>query len=191
MRQTIGLIAGGFKPLTRGHWALIEKASNECDLVHLVISSKDRERPGELPIRWEQMGKVWNEFIVPRLPKNVKATFSSAPIRNIMDILISANADENNLNTYFIYSDPADIAANYPDRAREKYMKRLLGNDQIVFKEIERTGGNNISGTIMRKHIADGDLKSFIAGLPGPVQMFGPEIFRILGGTIPSKAKPS
>lgn len=186
MRQTIGLIAGGFKPLTKGHWVLIDKASRECDKVHLIISSKDRARPGELPIQWEQMEKVWTEFIIPRLPGNVEATFSSAPIRNVMDILMAANAEEENYNTYFIYSDPVDIAANYPERAQKKYMNRLMANDQVVFRASERVaagkGDAMISGTLMRKFLSSGDKKAFIAGLPGPVQMFGPEIYRVLGG---------
>lgn len=184
MRKTIGLIAGGFKPLTIGHWVLIERASAECDTVFLFISKKDRVRPGEHPIYWTQMRQVWSSFLIKALPSNVKPTFSEAPIKNIMDVLNAANKNQDNLNTYIIYSDEVDREANYPERAQEKYMSRLLANDQVIFQDIKRISrpGGTVSGTLMRKYLETGDLWSFISGLPKPVRIYGPEIFRLLGG---------
>lgn len=184
MRKTIGLIAGGFKPMTLGHWALVEAASSNCDLVYLFVSQKDRVRPGELPIEWSQMKQVWDNFLLKVMPSNVIVSFSDAPIKNIMDILREADSDPNNNNTYVIYSDPTDRNANYPERAQQKYMSRLLANDQIIFHDVDRpvSSGKPISGTLMRKYLESGDLWSFIGGLPKPVRLYGPEIFRILGG---------
>lgn len=188
MRKTIGLIAGGFKPLTRGHWSIIELASQECDVVKLVVSTKDRARPGELPILWAQMKLVWDEFILSALPSNVEVILSPAPIKDIMDILNAANKDENNYDSYFIYSDPEDTAANFPQRAKNAYMSRLIKNDQVVFRSTDRAKrpGGAMSGTMVRKFLAHGDLKQFIAALPGPIRLYGPEIYRILGGKSPS-----
>lgn len=191
MRQTIGLIAGGFKPLTRGHWAIIELASIECDVVKLVVSTKDRARPGELPVLWTQMKQVWDEFILGALPSNVEVIFSPAPIRNIIDILSEANQDENNHDSFFIYSDPEDMAANYPQRAKDAYMSRLIDNDQVDFRLQQRgkRPGEGISGTMVRKFLASGDMKQFIAALPRPIRLYGPEIYRILGGKVARKRK--
>ncbi|MFA6049798.1 MAG: hypothetical protein WC761_01255 [Candidatus Paceibacterota bacterium] len=182
MRQVIGLIAGGFKPLTKGHYFLIQSAANECDKVYLFVSIKDRSRPGEVEITWEQMSKVWKAFLEKAMPKNVSVNYHSAPIRGIMDILIAANADETNENTYIVYSDEEDIVKNFPDRAKQKYMNRLIANDQVIFEPFKRSSGVNISGTKMRQYLQTGNLEAFVQGLPDAVQLYGPKIYRMLGG---------
>lgn len=182
MREVIGLISGGFKPLTKGHYFLIQQAAKECDKVFLFVSTKDRARTGEIPLTWEQMAPVWKQFLEKAMPKNVKVVYHPAPIRGTMDTLIEANADPANENTYIVYSDAEDLAKNFPERAKQKYMNRLLANDQVIFKPFERAAGVNISGTKMRQFLQTGDIKSFISGLPEPVQLYGPKIFQMLGG---------
>lgn len=182
MHKVIGLIGGGFKPLTKGHYFLIESAAKECDHVHVFVSTKGRERPGELSILWSDMEQVWKQFLEKAMPKNVSIEYSPAPVGNIMGLLKRANADSANNNTYIIYTDVTDLEKNFPARAKEKYMNRLLANDQIIFKGFKRQSGLNISGTMMRQYLERGNLKAFIEGLPKPVRIYGPEIFRILGG---------
>ena len=95
----IGLIAGGFKPFTAGHYFLVESAAKENDLVHLFVSTKDRTRPGELPITWKQMKQVW-KILVRGLPKNVEVHFSDNPTTDQFQILTSAEADPSDANVY-------------------------------------------------------------------------------------------
>lgn len=187
MRQTIGLIGGGFKPFTKGHYHLVEKAAGECDEVILFVSTGDRKRKGEVPITWNQMNPVWEKFLKKAMPANVKVVFHFQPIKGIIDTLIEANddvvAEPRNNNTYIIYSDPEDMAGNFSQKTQLKYFPRLFKNHQVIFKPIERASGVNISGTQMRNFLATGNVKAFIEGLPKPVQVYGPDIFKMLGGT--------
>lgn len=187
MRQTIGLIGGGFKPFTKGHYHLVEKAAQECDKVILFVSTGDRKRKGEIAITWNQMDPVWEKFLKKIMPSNVEVIFHFQPIKGILDILIEANnnlaasGSESN-NTYIIYSDPEDLAGNFSDKVQQKYFPGLLKNHQVIFKPVERTSGVNISGTQMRNYLATGNVRAFIKGLPKPVQVYGPDIFKMLGG---------
>lgn len=184
MRKVIGLIAGAFKPMTQGHWFLVEKASKECDVVYLYVSNKDRIRKGELPITWEQMKPVWERYLLKVMPSNVKVRFVDLPIKYVMDTLIEADADVNNNNTYIIYSDPEDMSKNYNERAQKKYMSRLLANDQVMFRTVDRSSSTEkpVSGTLLRKYLQNGNVKLFIAGLPKPIRVYGLDIYHLLGG---------
>lgn len=181
-RKTIGLIAGGFKPYTAGHYNLAQKASSECDRVIIFVSTGDRIRKGELPLTWAQMQPIWNDYLEPAIKKlgNVNVKYVVNPIRSIMDLLIDANEDENNLNTYQIYSDPEDMGSNYSEKVQDKYWPRLKENDQVMLRPVDREETGGISGTVMRKALAQGKKKAFIAGLPEPVRIYGPAIFDAL-----------
>lgn len=191
-RQVIGLIGGGFKPFTAGHYLLVTKASEECDKVILFVSTKDRARPGELEITWGMMQKVWDRFLLKAMPANLKVVYSPAPVKGVLDTLIKANGNARDINTYVIYSDPEDAEKNYSEARQQQYMPRLLENDQIIVAPIPRDpslGGMNISGTKMRGYLQRGLVKSFVKGLPGPVQLYGPKIFQMLGGKIKKAAE--
>ena len=193
-RQVIGLIGGGFKPLTAGHYSLIEKAAEACDYVLLFVSTKDRARPGEVPISWDQMKKVWFTFLYKAMPKNVRVLYVPFPVRGILETLISANGDEENENTYMIYTDPEDGEKNYSENVLERYAPRLVANHQIIIEPISRSvaqGGVNISGTKMRQYLGNGNVQAFVKGLPKPVQLYGPKIFQLLGGKISAAQKSS
>ena len=166
VRKTIGLIAGGFKPFTAGHYNLVQKASSECDEVKLFVSIGDRKREGELPLAWAQMQPVWNQYLEPAIVKlgNVDVVYARTPIRSIMELLIDANEDAN----------------NYSEEKQMRYWPRLIENDQFELKMIDRGETGGISGTVMRKALAKGNVKAFIAGLPEPVRLYGPAIFDML-----------
>jgi cytidyltransferase-like protein len=178
-RKTIGLIAGGFKPFTAGHYNLVQKASSECDEVKLFVSIGDRKRQGELPLTWAQMQPIWNEYLEPAIKNlgNVDVVYAKTPVRSIYELLIDANADTSNYNSYFIYSDPEDAVNNYGEEKQIKYWPRLMENDQFTIKMINRGETGGISGTVMRKALAKGDMEAFIAGLPEQVKLYGPAIF--------------
>lgn len=93
--------------------------------------------------------------------------------------MIAANEDENNLNTYQIYSAPEDVLS-YADRIQMKYWPRLFENDQVILRPVSRKETAGISGTLMRSALASGDKKTFVKGLPSPVRIYGSEIYRIL-----------
>ena len=181
-RRTIGLIAGGFKPFTAGHYNLVQKASSECDEVKLFVSIGDRKRARELSLTWAQMQPVWNEYLEPAIAKlgNVDVVYVRTPIRSIMELLIDANEDANNYNSYYVYSDPEDAAINYSEEKQMRYWPRLVENDQFEIKIVDRAETGGISGTVMRKALAQGKKKAFIAGLPEPVRLYGPAIFDML-----------
>ena len=116
----VGLIAGGFKPFTAGHYHLVESASQENDLVHLFVSSQDRTRPGQHPITWKQMKQVW-KILKPNLPENVRVHFSDNPTTDQFKILTDAEANEADVNVYNLYADSKDIKRYDNPRIKERW----------------------------------------------------------------------
>lgn len=177
----IGLIAGGFKPFTSGHYFLVKKASEENDLVHLFVSTKDRARPGQHPITWKQMKQVW-KILKKGMPSNVRIHFSENPTTDQFQVLTAAEADPSDANVYNLYADSKDIKRYDNPRIKEKTLPRLYSSDQLIFKSFERSSGVNVSGTMVRKALQDGDVEAFTSMMPAPVQQFGPQMFDLLGG---------
>jgi len=180
--NSIGLIAGGFKPFTAGHYNLVQKASSECSTVKLFVSTGDRKRTGERAIVWNQMKPIWERYIGPSITAlgNVEIHYVSQPIRSIYELLIAANEEQSNNALYRVYSDPDDIGNCYSDNVQMKYWARLVANQQIVMRPISREETAGISGTVMRKALAKGDMSGFISGLPAPVRIHGTDIFNSL-----------
>lgn len=183
MREHVGLVGGGFKPFTKGHFNLIQNALANNDRVILIVGMADRSRKGQFPIMWNDMEVVWKNFLEPSMPSGVEVRYVKSPVGEIYKILEGANADEQDMNTYTIYGDPTDTERYYTDQKLEKYAPRLQANDQIIRGQIDRGETGGISGTKMRAYLEGGDMNSFIDGLPAPVQQHGPEIFRILSKT--------
>lgn len=175
----VGLIAGGFKPFTSGHYFLVQKASQENDLVHLFVSTKDRTRPGEFPITWDKMKQVW-KILKKHMPKNVVVHFSENPTTDQYKILIDAEVDESDSNVYNIYADAKDIKRYDNPRIKERTLPRLYSNDQLIFHSFERASAVNVSGTKVRQALSDGDVEAFTKMMPGPVKQYGPKMFDLL-----------
>jgi cytidyltransferase-like protein len=180
----IGLIAGGFKPFTSGHYFLVKKASEENDLVHLFVSTKDRVRKDQHPITWNQMKKVW-KILKPALPRNVEVHFSDNPTTDQFSILEDAEKSiDQHDDIYSIYADAEDIRRYDNPRITEKTLRRLYDEYQLLFKPFERSTGVNVSGTGVRQALQDNDLEAFVSMMPGPVQPKGHHIFKLLGGNL-------
>jgi len=178
----IGLIAGGFKPFTAGHYFIVKAAAEENDLVHLFVSTKDRTRSGEHPIFWKDMKKAW-KIIAPALPPNVEVHFSENPTSDQFDLLVDAEKRiDQHSNVYSIYADATDIKRYDNPRVIERTIPRLYDNYQVIFKPFKRTSTVNVSGTGMRKALQDNNLEGFVSMLPKPVQPQGHHIFKMLGG---------
>jgi len=181
MRKTIALIGGGFKPFTKGHYMLVSQAAAESDEVNLIVSTTNRQRPGQLPVFWDtQMKKIWDGYLEKAMPNNVHVSYVSNPTTAMWDILKDANDDPNNHNTYVIYGGEDDIPRYFAEKYLTKHAPRLVENGQLETKTPERIA----SGTNLRKNVVDGDVAEFSKGLPGPVQRYAQEIFDILALSI-------
>jgi len=193
MRQHIGIVGGGFKPFTKGHYFLVEQAARDADKILLLVSTSNRVRKGELPIFWdEQMETIWDKYLTKAMPGNVEIMFVKNPTATTYQILGDAENDETNDNTYILYGDAEDVEKYYPDKTLIKYFPRLMENDQIERRGFARAENIDISGTKMRNYIIAGDVAGFTAGLPQPIQRYGQEIFDILAKSIPmiKQSKP-
>jgi hypothetical protein len=98
----IGLIAMSGKPVTAGHWSLIETAAKENDLVKVYVSLSDRKRPGELTVLGSDMEAIWKRYLQPILPKNVMVTYGGSPVRKIYEFLQESD-EKGSDNIFQIY----------------------------------------------------------------------------------------
>lgn len=154
----IGLIPMSGKPVHVGHFALITLAAKECDVVHLYVSTSDREN-----ISGEAMKLIWQKELTKILPKNVNIEFGGIPVRKIYE-LIGTESENFSNNEYFIYSDDNDAEKNFPLTSLKKYAPNLEG--KIKIRSIKRSSTIDISGTKMREFLSNGDKESFAKYLP-------------------------
>ena len=175
--KKIGFITGSFKPYTIGHEFLFNKASKECDLVNIFISIQDRKRPKEIPITWVQMKKIWDQYIIPKLPNNIVLHFTNNPTVSLFNFLC-----EQDLNNYscYVYSDSKDINYINSDRVRNKLPLSVRNNLYSV--PVDRQKHVNVSSTYMRKIIQNNDYKTFVKLLPISLVKNHKDIYQILKG---------
>lgn len=168
----IGLIGMSAKPYHAGHHALVTMAAGENDRVLLFVSTSDRKRKGEMPLLGADMLRVWKEHLEGIIPSNVTVEYGGTPVQKVYQVLGDADAAGSS-DTFTVYSDPEDTAANFPMRSREKYFPGLYAAGQVVFAAEEdpgrftRGGGTpDVSGTKMRAAIESGDVETFRRGMP-------------------------
>jgi cytidyltransferase-like protein len=174
----VGILGGAMKPVHKGHWGLIEKASAENDEVMLLISLSDRESDG-VTIKNETMQAIWQKHLIPMLPPNVKIKFVDNPTRAIYEILGKANEAFAN-DRFTVYSDPKDISERFPSDKQMKYFGNLVERKHVTFKPIERKGKFNVSASQARKLLQSNDRDGFIKLMPAIVN--GGDIYDILVG---------
>lgn len=166
----IALLAMACRPYHAGHHALIELASNECDKVHVYVSTSDRARKGEVTVYGDDMVTIWTDMIEPILPENVSVEYGGSPVGKVWAELGEANelaymrGDPG--NSYVIYADPQDIAANFPEKSITKYAGDLNSLLRVTRRAVSRSETVDISGTEMRQYISDGNRLAFIRNLP-------------------------
>jgi hypothetical protein len=161
---------------------MIRLASKDCDLVKLYVSTSDRLREGEIPIKGSVMQEIWAKYLLSTMPENVDVNFTSAPIRTLYEDIGKEDKGECTDSSYVIYSDDNDAQKNYPEKHLKKYFPRLITLSKIEVRPISRTITVNISGTAMRKFIELGLCDDFIQGLPEPIKVHGLNIWKLLGG---------
>lgn len=160
------LIPMSCKPAHEGHIALIELAASECEDVTCFVSVSDRLRTGEFPISGRIMHDAWISRIEPSLPGNVNCEYGGSPVGKVWARLGEADVDQYDEVTWLIYSDPTDIAENFPRSSFEKYTPFLVENELVTTQAVPRSSTVDISGTQMRKFLASGDRRSFADYLP-------------------------
>lgn len=156
----IGLIAMSAKPYHAGHDGLVRLAASENGEVHLYVSTTDRDN-----VSGAAMETVWRQLIEPVLPPNVKVTYGGSPVGNIWKEL-GAASEAGSEDEYLIYSDPEDMANNFPMPRIQKYAGNLLARGKVIQRPIQRSETVDVSGTEMRGYIASNDKGSFMKKLP-------------------------
>ena len=181
----LGIVAGSFKPYHAGHHKMVEIAAENNDQVYLFVSTTDRLRKGEHPLYGKDMRKVWNDHLNGILPNNVHLYLlgpGQAPIRSVYELL--EDASKKGMDDYFtIYSDPVDMSRNYREASLIKSVGEDFLQNQIEKRPLDRNETVPVSGTDMRRHLADGNDEAFKDMLPyqlsdGSKQ----EVFDILSG---------
>ena len=138
------------KPVHRGHWELIQRASKNCDKVMVFVSTGDRGgRNGEIGVIGEDIKVLWKQYLMPLLPKNVKVEFVSNPTNRAFD------AFQGN-DEYYVYTDHEDAS---------RYGVGFLPKNVRVMT-FAREGVMDISGTKMRQLLLEGRKEEFVSYLP-------------------------
>lgn len=167
------------KPYHAGHDGLVRIAAEENDEVHLFVSTSDRTRKGEMPIYGEDMKRIWDDYIEPSLPDNVKVIYGGVPVQHVYEDLENAEDARDRVTTFRIYSDSEDIL-KYTDASLMKSAPKLFERGQIELRGVDRNETVNVSGTKMRELMANGDVKNFKKFLPPAIQQYAREILQIL-----------
>lgn len=181
----IALIPMAGRPYHAGHDGLIRLAAKECDKVIVFASESDRNRPGEVPISGADMKKIWSEYIEPTLPGNVEVVHGGTPVTKVYEYIDDAEQAGSQMS-YVVYGDPTDVAPFSREKLM-KYFPDMVERDQVTVRPVERTSTIDISGTQMRKFIADNDESSFLKHMP--VEIDGKAIWNILRKNAP-RVKP-
>ena len=181
----LGIVAGSFKPYHAGHHKMVEIAAENNDQVYLFVSTTDRLRKGEHPLYGKDMRKVWNAHLNGILPNNVHLYLlgpGQAPIRSVYELL--EDASKKGMDDHFtIYSDPVDMGRNYRETALVKSVGQDFAYEQIDKVALDRNETVPVSGTDMRRHLADGNEEAFKDMLPFQLSDASKqEIFDILSG---------
>ena len=181
INHVTGFVGGCFKPFHKGHWLLVKTASAECDEVMVFVSLKDRKRDkDEHEISGEVMSEIWERFIIPIVPSNVKVQFSEqSPVKDIYVSLALVERSGTSNQKFVIYSDPDDMS-RYTDKKLALFCPRFVREGLVSTRSIPRQLTNLISGTSMRRFVQQLQIDAFIKGLPEPLQDQGKEIWGLL-----------
>lgn len=157
-------------PAHAGHFKLIELAAAENDHVLLYVSLSDRARKGEVTITGADKGVIWRQYLEPALPDNVEVEYGGSPVRKVYEQLGSESerlaSGDDDVATYTVYSDPADLDANFPVRSMERYAPAAWEAGIVDRRAVGRGTTVDVSGTKMRQMLSQGDEEGFTRMLP-------------------------
>lgn len=159
--RMIGLIPIAARPFHAGHNALINIASSECDAIEIYAANASSRGC----VNAEAMHDVWEQCILPRAPWSALVHFTNNPVLSVYERLKRSDAETD--ERFSIYGDAIDVAANFPDERLRRNAPCLSKRSAIVRRPIERSSTIDISGTIMRGWLANGNAREFVEHLPG------------------------
>lgn len=157
----IGLIPMSAKPYHIGHHKMIKKASKENDNIIIFASTSDRKRGDAPGLIGHVMVEIWQQTLIPLMPKNVEVRLGGNPVRKVYELLGSAN-EKGDKDIFSIYSSASDLEKNFPKASMLKYVNVLLSNKQIEMKATKRYA----SGTEVRELLESKDFERFVACMP-------------------------
>ncbi len=170
-----GIYPGSFKPLTLGHYKIIELASSLCEQVILFISISDRIRINEYPIYGSDMKKIWDNFIIPTLPSNIIPIFNNTSVINkTYEFLGKYERGNIKLSKFILFGGENDIKNNFKNL--QKYYPFLSQHNLIEIYPIPRD--DNYSGTNIRKYIKTNNFNAFAKDIYPPEYAY--DIWNIL-----------
>ena len=156
MSRLIAAYGGGFKPPTKGHFEVVEKALNDNpEIDEFIIYVGSGERGG---INQAQSILIW-EIYQTYLPMKVKIEPSKAPIGDIIRL------GKNNLQdeVYFVIGARDDFEGDMKDiESRTKNIEEKYSNMEI---KVVTTPDKGISGTNARQ-AAKVSYEDFIKFIP-------------------------
>ena len=174
--QRIAVVPGGFKPPHAGHflgakWFLEPDGAIEAaDEVHVLISpleryghSKDGRDGRGVKIDKDMSQELWNLYIKEAgLASKMKAyiTDNKSPVGAAYDFMAGMQPGQ----TLILGAGAKDASDNRFDNAQSWSDKKGYQVDVEVVSTPMMAGG--VSGTDMRRYIADGDLESFSKYVP-------------------------
>jgi len=174
--QRIAVVPGGFKPPHSGHflgakWFLEPGGTIEpADEVHILISpleryghSKDGRDGRGIKIDKDMSQELWNLYIKEAgLTGKMKAyvTDNKSPVGAAYDFMAGMQPGQ----TLILGAGAKDASDKRFDAAQSWSDKKGYQVDVEVVSTPMMAGG--VSGTDMRRHIADGDLESFSKSVP-------------------------
>ncbi len=165
-----GAIVLNCNPFTNGHLYLIEKAAEQCKLLHLFVVSEDKSIfPADVRYKLVKNGvsHLYNVVVHPTsgylissatFPTYfIKDKYKAGNINCLLDLTIFSEyfAKILNIKKRFVGTEPFDKVTS----AYNEQMKAFLGACGIEVLEIQRYEKDNhpISASRVRKLIAEGD----------------------------------
>ena len=170
--HTIGFVPGAMKPFHAGHNHLIQRALVECDKVLVFTSLKDRGI-----IKGDKMYKVWEDLIIPSLPKHIEVVGVRSPVGSVYDYL-EWNGDPN--NAYRIYGGTEDIARLSNARMLQYFPNLNAINVAESEPESFTRDVVHAKGEWVRESIKAGDHGKFRSFLPDFLKPHAKEYLKIL-----------
>jgi hypothetical protein len=183
----IGLLALAAKPITRGHVELIRLARRENDTVTVFVSTKDRVRPGELPVYAKDMKELWAAMWT-HLP-GVCVWYVENPVRSIYELVGKESELQSKLpNKYAIYGRLEDVCNNFPDKSLEKYAKYLYDQKAVVRREVSHEETVDTRGEWARAAVLAGNREEFDRLIPEEISN---RTWEILSANVENVVPPS
>lgn len=152
--RNIALIPGGFKPVTSGHYYIVNEIANNTNIDDVVVLIGHKTRDG---ITAQQSLDIWNIY-QKHLPSNVTIQISEAnsPIVDIHKII-----RDNSQNMYY-------PVVGIRSEVDQNDLKRFdsLSKNYTNFKTIVLKGNPDISGTKARQALLNENYTIFNHYLP-------------------------